>query len=409
MILASLFFALAQTPKADVLVIVLDDVGAGDLAVAENIQALAARSLVFTRAYAWPICSPSRYAATFGQLPRRSGMGDICNTYAPLQSPSPYPDRRLLSLAEALKPSHRTALFGKYHLGRPGGLLGELHDVASSPFVQGFDVWRAGSPDSIGFGGGTGYYSWDRVQDGARSTSTVYATDQQADEFLAWWTGAPAATRPRFGWLALSAAHAPYDTPPGYPAQDATRAAYEAVLDYADRRLGDVLIAVDLETTYVLLCGDNGTPDDARPPGSPSGIWKGTTREGGVRVPLMLAGPGIVPGCTSRLVSLVDVPATVCDLLGVPWTSADSISMVGPVCRQFVFAERYTFAEHEDQAVIEANWKLRRVDPDGPQGPLGIIEETYWVGGGGEVPLVPPASVLARLRDELASLPPRMP
>ncbi len=388
--------------------VVLDDVGMLDIAGLPTVQALAAQGTSYTRAYGFPVCSPSRYASMFGALPRRVGMGTISNSYFPSQSPSPYAPRESLSIAEAVKPTGRaTALFGKWHLGRPVGLEGELFDVSSGPFVQGWDTWRAGSPDSIAFGPGSGYYDWDRVRNGDRRVVSTYATDLQANEFLAWWAATPA---PRLAWLATNAAHAPYDTPPGYPAPGSTREAYEAVLAYADSRLADVLAGVDLGTTFVLLVGDNGTPDDARPVGSQSGIWKGTTREGGVRVPFILAGPGVPIGTDDRLVSLLDVPATLCDLLGVQGASwPDSASLCGPE-RAWVFTERYSLTDPavpDDRAVIETNWKLRVIDPDGI-GPALAGEEWYWVDDFAEYPIKPGPQVRARLQAELASVPPRL-
>lgn len=390
-----------QSPSA--LVVVLDDVGALDLGVAENIRAFADQGTSYSRAYSFPVCSPSRLAAMCGILPRRVGLGDIVNTHQPSGSPSPYPPCSLLSIAEAVNPAgYSTGLFGKYHLGRCGDLTGALFDLESSAFVQGWEKVTAMNPDAPAFGSGSGYYSWVQVRDGSTNVATAYATDRQVDEFLAWWQATPG---PRLGWLALSAAHAPYDTPPGYPAQNSTREAYEAVLDYADQRLAEVFALVDLQDTYVLLVGDNGTPDAARPVGSASGIWKGTTREGGIRVPFILAGPGVPAGHSPQMVSLLDVPATLCELLGLDVAWPDSSSILSSK-RAWVFSERYS-SSLDDQAVIEANWKLRVFDPDGP-GPLQAAEEFYWVDSTTEYPLTPGPMVRDRLRAEMASLPPRL-
>lgn len=403
-----------STPTADILVIVLDDFGVEGLSVTPAIRELAAQGRSYTRAYSMPVCSSSRFAAMFAWLPRRYGVGDIFNTYQPMQTPSPYSPCSLLSIPEVLKPEgYATVLIGKWHLGRCGNLLGNLFQVEDSAFVQGFDRVRQMSPDSVGFGGGTGYYSWDRVNDGNRNITTLYATDLQADEFLTMWAATPS---PRFFWLSFSAPHSPYDTPPGYPAPTSTREAYEFVLEYADTRIADVLAAVDLSETYVLLFGDNGTPDDARPIGSPSGQWKGTTREGGIRIPMILAGPGIAPGEDARLVSVLDVAPTICDLVGLAWNGGqDGVSMLSSA-RSWVVAERFRLHPNlpagtlvDDVAVIEHDWKLRVFDADGP-GPALSVEEFYWLGGGTvERRLTPAATVRQRLRTVLANLPPRGP
>jgi arylsulfatase A-like enzyme len=400
--------------EPSVLVVVLDDVGHdGVEAVCENARALADQGLSFRRFYAYPVCSASRYAALFGRVPRAAGIGHTIDAFSENGGPSPAPDASELTLAERLQPTHATALFGKWHLGRGLPALG----TSSGPFVQGFDAWRAGTPNSVAFGpaGADGYYDWFRVDDGVEQPNHAYhATLAQRDEFLAWWQ----ATRGRkFAWLALNAAHSPYDTPPGYTALNPldprkTRARYLQVLDHADSVLGSVLAAVDLRTTFVLVFGDNGLPDDARVVGSPTLRHKGTTYEGGIRVPCVLAGPGISPGVSDRLVSVQDVPATVCELLGLEQAWPASRSMLSGKPRSWVFSEVYDTPStgRDDLAVVEADWKLRRCDPDGA-GPEPSRDELYRLSlDPGELAPIDPASAPAeyeRLLARLGTLPAR--
>ena len=411
-----------------VVVIVLDDVGRDDVfpsvSFTPTIERFAAQGVRFERAYAWPVCSPARYAMTFGRYPRRDGIGDVIRAFEPETSPSPPPPRGLVSLAEVFKPSHRTALFGKWHLGR-AGLAGEMDQPTSGPFVQGFDRWLAGMPNGAARGAqGDSHYDWNRVEDGALSISSQYATEAQYEAFVDWWSSTQ---DPRFAWIGFAAAHPPYDPPPGLGTLATERANYEQMITYLDQEaLARVADTIDLHDTYVVIVGDNGTPPDARPQGTAEDHFKGTTFEGGVRVPLIIAGPNVTRfgAVSDRLISVVDLPATILELIGLPRPTegfedsrsfADELSMTlaGELPREFVFTERYT-EDQDEMAVIEARWKLRRFDPDGPQGALDLRDELYDLDGDAleASPIAPGAGfddVFERLRAELDSIPPRSP
>jgi arylsulfatase A-like enzyme len=414
-----------------ILVIVADDFGWTERPFMPALDALAAQGVTFTRCYGFPVCSPSRYAALAGRLPRREGIGDVINAYNTATGASPPPDRKRVLLSEALLPTRITALFGKWHLGRLAepGRVDLLLSAESGPFGSGFEVWRGGNHNAIAQGpSATGYTDWVRVRNHDVATSyATYATDEQRAEFLDWWIDN--AALPRFAWLAWSAPHQPYDTPPGYLPSLTTRAQYLDVVDYLDGALATVLASVDLLETIVVFFGDNGTPDDARQVGSPSGFWKGTTYEGGVRLPFIIAGPGIAQGVTSpRLVSLLDLPATLLELVGETSRGfEDSQSFAnalgaytGSLARSWVFTERYDVPAagfpvegYDDVAVIESQWKYRSWDADGV-GPGGKQDAIYYLPNDPfeQNPLDPTdpllAVVAARLQAALASVPPRL-
>lgn len=420
MILASLLLSLAPQgappPPPSVLVIMADDVGWPERPLMPALDVLASRGVEFRRAYTFPVCSPTRYAAMFGRYPRRVGMGWVLNGTTILAPPT-----ENISLAEALLPTHATALFGKWHLGTPQPLGGELAGHAAGPLTQGWNHWLAGSAIAVTQGAEAGGYNlWNRYDDGRLRLSSVYATHAQRDAFVDWWGTTPG---PKLGWLAFNSAHAPYEAPPGtYPAAT-NRGNYELMVVNLDRAIGDVLARVDLASTYVVYFGDNGTPDEVRPEGTPTGFWKGTTHEGGVRVPMIVAGPGIVPGQSERLVSVLDVPATLFELLGRSSRGFEDSSSfadelgpwwVGAPPRDFVFTEQYEPSTYEDRAVIARDWKLRVWDPDGPLGPLPVKESIYRVRKDLKAnhPLDPAdprlIGLATYLRAKLNSMPPRL-
>ena len=414
-ILLSLFMAY-QTPPS-VLVIMSDDLGWTETSLMPEVGELANQGVMFTRAYSWPVCSSTRLAAMFGRYPRRNGIGAI------ELDPNVIADDRLplslFSTAELFKAGgYATATTGKWHLGR-APLFGEMDSVTSGPYCQGWDAWPAGNPASLGAGAATGYYSWAKVVDGSLTISTQYASDGQRIDFLAWWNATPGQ---KLGWLCFNAPHQTelgFEPPPGMSPTGTVRGDYEQIVTNLDAQIGLVLDQISLSDTFVIFLSDNGTPDPARPIGTPSGFWKTTTYEGGVHVPMVVAGPGVSSGVsTSRLVSVVDIGSTIAELVGidVPAGFDDSQSFAnelgswsGTAQRSFVFTEIYN-SNYDDQAVIESQWKLRRWGTPGGtfQDRAYHLPTDPWE----QAPIDPvflPASLRNRLYAELASIPPRAP
>src|SRR5262245_28765437 len=237
---------LGALERPSVLTIVADDVGWPEMPLMPTVRQLGDHGVVFDRAYGWPTCSPSRLSLLFGEYPRRMGIGDLS-----LNPCNPGDDRisdKWLSGAELFGATHSTALVGKWHLGR-ARLNGEMNSITSGPFVHGFDTWTAGSPALLNScAEANGYYNWNRVTQGDMALTTVYATDAQRDALVSWWNGT---SGPKYAWLAWSAAHEPYDAPPGFITGTTTRENYEHVVEYMDAQLATVLASIDLRNTYV--------------------------------------------------------------------------------------------------------------------------------------------------------------
>jgi len=214
-----------------------------------------------------------------------------------------------------------------------------------------------------------------------------------------------------------------------------TRGAYELAVQYLDDAIGDVLATVDLNDWFVLFVTDNGTPDDARPTAGVSGRWKGSMYQGGINVPCVIAGPGIGVGTSPHVASVVDLAATIADLLDVALPCGaflDSRSFApGSQERDFVFSERFEVlasasypqpAGFDGLAIVErlttvgstqARLKLLRQDVDG-NGPGSSVDVVFnLVTDPGEQNPVDiallPSGIRTRLLTELASLPPRLP
>lgn len=325
-----------QAPAAgrNILLIVADDIGvdkvgayykaaAGDatpvdlsqLPATPVLDAMAARGLRFDNAWSNPACSPSRALIQVGRHAYRTGIGYVV----------PYPSDSTVelqlsevTLPEMLKSAapvpYTTALIGKWHLGSlfSGG--------NQAPVVSGYDHF-AGTLKNF-----ANFYSWPYVKDGEASTQTEYATTRQVDDTLEWIGEQPG---PWFCALNFNAPHAPFHAPPehlhsvdlsgaGEPADDPVPY-YNAMVEAMDTEIGRLLRQLDLTETTVLFVGDNGSTKKIIVPPYDLKKGKGTLYQGGINVPLIVAGAGVEhPGrAVSGLVSLTDLYATIGELAGV--------------------------------------------------------------------------------------------
>ncbi|MFM1873671.1 MAG: hypothetical protein RL398_3093 [Planctomycetota bacterium] len=350
-----------QAPN--VLVILADDLGVdsvacyqegNDLPNTPNLDALAARGVLFRNAYAYPSCSPCRAAILTGRHPTRTLVGrwirDENNT-GPAVGTIRAQEWTIPELLDRAQSGYTHAAIGKWH----------MHDItfgAPAPRTLG------GYSHYTGFLAGQlpSYYSWPRVANGASATSTTYATTQQTDDALAWIGAQPG---PWFCYLAYNAPHLPMQAPPanlhtrnlgGNPSQ---RQLYLAMIEAMDTEIGRLFATLGptvMANTHVIFLGDNGSIQNMAVAPFLGGRAKGTPYEGGINVPLICAGPAVTaPGReVPALACAVDVFATVLELTqstaALPaWTATDGISLVAylgnpqqTALRQFAWSEEFT-------------------------------------------------------------------
>jgi arylsulfatase B len=313
------------------------------------------------------MCSPSR-TCLLGQYGRRFGIGRIIlKTDANDLAPAP-------SLATALRSSgYSTAFVGKWHLSS-----GLNYDLNSAPGLFGFDSWRAvasHNPAATKVGGN--YFDWGRIDDGIYTESLEYIPTAQAAAAVEWWNSTDG---PKFLWLSFTSAHEPLHVPPAElysgPVPITPRDQFEAMVEALDNRIAFFLDSIDRASTFVFFFSDNGTPDDsAESPPQQLGKLKRTLYEGGIGTPFFVQGPTVRAGETRRLVSSVDLFATILDLASSEISSPDSISFADELAprssttlRPWIFAERFgpngwssslPFPNTRERAISRADgWKL---------------------------------------------------
>jgi len=293
----------AETKKPNILVIVADDLGYGELTAqgftqqipTPNIDTIAKNGTRFTSGYvSGPYCSPTRAALLTGRYQERMG-----HEFNP--GPAPVPgvkvglDLTQKTMGDRLHAAgYATAWIGKSHLG---------YDPEFHPLKRGFDYY-------FGFlGGAHSYLDFDgRGRDpiqrnGEPVKAGDYLTDElgrEASEFIEKNKG-----KPWFTYLAFNAVHAPLEVPEKYLSRfasikDPKRQKFAGLLTGLDEAVGKVLTKLHEtgqdEDTLIFFISDNGgpTPSTTSQNGPLRG-YKAQTWEGGIRVAWMVQWKGHLP------------------------------------------------------------------------------------------------------------------
>ncbi len=371
---------LAQTAPPNIVVILADDLGYGDVGFngcldipTPNIDSLAANGALCTNGYAThPVCSPSRAALMTGRYQQRFGYesSPAFDTIIPFNPDLGLPQTEL-TLPQLLKPAgYVSGAIGKWHLGFAPNL---------SPRQRGFDEF-------FGFlDAQQRYYDTWIYQDETLIQEPTYLTDAFTREGVSFINRH--ASTPFFLYLAYNAVHKPYDQPPeAYMERvayitDPNRRLYAAMVLALDDGVGQVLATLQaqnlLENTLIFFLSDNGAPNKTFTRNFPLRGYKGDVLEGGVRVPFAVQWTGRLPGHVvyDEMVSSLDIVATAAAAAGVtlPADRAyDGLNIVPYLAGEQVSPVRTLF------------WRWFGLGPDGPPGST----ETIWAVRSGPLKLV---------------------
>jgi arylsulfatase len=358
--------AVHAADRPNILVIFGDDIGTwnvsayshGMMGRTPNIDRIAKEGMLFTDHYGQPSCTAGRAAFIMGQLPVRTGMTTIGipGSTRGIQKSDP-------TLAEVLKSQgYATAQFGKNHLGDRNEFL---------PTAHGFDEWFGNlyhlnaeeEPEELDYPGQKNpeylkkfgprgvLHTWaidkddpttdpkfgrvgkQRIEDtGSLTRKRMETFDQEVtDETLKWLDKHGKGDKPFFVWYNSTAIHIWSHPTKKYiqRAVDEGRAEEDVVrarMIEHDDQVGSLLKKLEelgiADNTIVVYTTDNGNELMFWPDGgyAPYRGEKGTTWEGGVRVPMLVKWPGkIKPGSVSNgIQNHEDIFCTLAAAAGLP-------------------------------------------------------------------------------------------
>jgi arylsulfatase A-like enzyme len=384
-LLAALAIPAHAERKPNILLIVADDLGWGELTSqgftkdipTPNIDSISANGVRFTNGYvSGPYCSPTRAGLLTGHYQQR--FGHEFNPGPPTEANAAVG----LSLQETtignrLKSAgYATGWFGKSHLGTAP----EFH-----PQKRGFDEF-------YGFLGGAHSY----VEPGQGQNAVLRGTEPVKETGYLTETFAKEAAsfierkkdEQWFVYLPFNAVHAPLDTLKKYDERftsisDPKRRKFAALLSALDDSVGTVLNKVrDLkleEDTLVYFISDNGGPTASTTSGNgPLKGYKAQTSEGGIRVPFAIQWKGKIPAgkVDDRPVIQLDLLPTSLAAAGVeldPAWKLDGVNLL-----PYLKGEK-TEAPHDalfwrfgqQIAIRKGDWKLVKSAADGTRAGAG--------------------------------------
>lgn len=346
---------IAQNRPPNVVLVLIDDYGWADTGCygstyhrTPNIDALAARGMRFTDAYAAaPVCSPTRAAIMTGRHPARLHLTDWLpgRQDLPAQKLARPPIRQELplaevTLAEVLKEAgYATGHIGKWHLGGAG----------FEPERQGFDLNIAGDHTGTPLSYFAPFQRDGRFMRGLEEAPAgEYLTDRlttEAERFIARHRN-----RPFFLYLPHYAVHIPLRARAGLidkyralprPARGQNNPVYAAMVESMDESIGRLTRQLDQlglsDDTIFIFTSDNGGlsvkegPETPATDNAPLRAGKGYLYEGGIRVPLIIAWPKRIRGGSLNRtpVTSMDLFATVVEAAGRQnRTGIDGVSLL---------------------------------------------------------------------------------
>jgi arylsulfatase A len=322
--------ALAKDRPTNILVVLCDDLGYGDLACyghpkirTPHLDRFAAEGVRFTDCYsAAPVCSPSRAGLLTGRSPNRCGIYD----WIPPDSPM-HLRREEVTIASVLrKAGYATCHSGKWHLS------GTLNGTQPTPADHGFDHWFSTHNNAAP--------SHQNPRNFLRNGREVgplegFASDLVAEETMRWLESV-STSQPFFSFVCFHEPHEPIASPEdlvnSYPdARNADQAQYFANVTQMDRAFGRLMAYLEKrgqrDNTLVFFTSDNGPETlmrykgSQRSYGSPGPLrgMKLHLTEAGYRVPGIARLPGKSKAGTvsSEPVASLDLFDASCELAGI--------------------------------------------------------------------------------------------
>ena len=388
-VFAALCESRAATKKPNVVYIMADDLGWGDLSIhggtvpTPNIDKLFKQGVELRNFMGWCVCSPTRAMLLTGRHPIRVGTAPEVGGELALEE---------TTIAEGFKANgYRTGVFGKWHNGDDPDtpefqaafkeafktMPNKTHQGGHGANAHGFDeawVYYGGGADYFTRRtvGGRGPVSWWHNKE-FRPQDAGYTEDfivQHAIEFIR-----ENQKQPFFCYIPFHIVHAPLqakeadlkDVDP--KVTDETKRVYAAMVQAMDKNVADILSELDKldlrENTIVVFTSDNGATKDGS--NLPLRGGKHSILEGGTHLPTVIHWPkgGLAGGKPwDGLCGALDMFPSLMAMadLKMPDTRPLDGKNIWPALRDDTASpvENYYFIWHDEDALRTAEWRLHR-------------------------------------------------
>jgi arylsulfatase len=388
----------------NIILVYLDDLGYGDLGVTgnsgyttPNIDEMSRNGLLFTQFYSpQAVCTASRAGLLTGCYPNRIGFSGAMDHTS---TKGLHEDEE--TIAEILKvKGYNTAVFGKWHLGHHQQFLPLAHgfdEFYGIPYSN--DMWP-NHPVTKNYYPPLPLFSQNnKIQENPDQSNfttdftkkTLDFIDKNSDQSF-------------FIYLAHPMPHVPLFVSDKFKGKSKQGLYGDVIMeiDWSIGQIRDHLKKRGLsDNTLLILTSDNGPwINYGNHAGSTGGLreGKGSTYDGGQKVPCIMEWPGIIPKgkVCNQLASAIDILPTICEITDskLPHNTIDGVSLLELLKGNVNAEPRKNFAYYYRQNNLEAvrygDWKLVFPHPGrtyegfnpGGDGIPGSANENFNFGGG---------------------------
>lgn len=313
--------AAAAPDRPNVILIMTDDQGYGDLSIHGNphlqtphMDRIAKEGVQFTQFQVCPVCSPTRASLMTGRYNYRTGVVDTFKGRS-MMDPGETTSAEMFARA-----GYKTGIFGKWHLGDNYPMRAMDQGFAESLVHGGGGLAQPSDPPP-----GNHYFDPVLLRNGKFEKNSGYCTDiffREAGQFLTRHKD-----EPFFLYIATNAPHTPLEVEERYLApfrgkglDETTQKVYGMVANL-DENIGRLLQQLrdsgKEANTIVIFLTDNG-PQQPRYVAGMRGL-KTTPYQGGIRVPFFVRWPARLRagGKVDRIAAHIDVLPTLLDACSI--------------------------------------------------------------------------------------------
>lgn len=394
----------AQTRNPNIILVYIDDMGYGDIGITganaystPNFNQMQKEGIFFTQFYSpQAVCTASRAGVLTGTYPNRIGFAGALDHMSKMGL---NPDEQ--TIPELLKgKGYKTAAYGKWHLGHQPEFLPQKHgfdEFYGIPYSN--DMWP-NHPT------GKNYYPPLPLIE----NETTIQTNPDQSTFTTIFTEKSLnfieknKKNPFFLYLAHPMPHVPLFVSDKFKGKS-KQGLYGDVmmeLDWSIGQLRNKLKELKIEeNTLLIVTSDNGPwINYGNHAGSTGGLreGKGTSFEGGQKVPCLMVWKGVIPGGTicNNLASSIDLLPTIASITGAQLSGRkiDGVNIYELMKGDFSQNPRdhflYYYRKNSLEAIRKGSWKLvlphhsRTYEgfKPGIDGMPGQVNENHFVEGG---------------------------